>query len=215
MASRRRTGPRGPIRHAFAPLAVLILLQAVVVLGAGAALAAPVTHADREATYPDGVANVTHEPWSPSRGDDVVVTLFMEPDARPPSRVSLIFCRVEPDYVCGIPLFIDEQAGGGEWVGTIPWDDRFMRDDTVHVGYNLTLRSLDRETGEVERVAVPLGNHWVPEAFPTDSGGSYYFLAYQGDGGLFGALPAPLPWVALLLVICWGAMDRRRGRGHG
>lgn len=194
-------------------LFILIVLGA---LGAASvASAGPVTYPDRESTYPPGVANVTHEPWHPARGEDLQVTLMLESDAAVPGSVSMIFCRVEPTYVCGIPFMIDPSDDERAWTGTLAWDERFMQDETVHVGYNLTLRHIDRDTGRVQRVAAPMGNHWVPATLPPE-GGDYYFVTYR-DADTVGLLPGPTPLVLLLLGCSAAALlrgsDRREALG--
>lgn len=172
--------------------------------------AAGVTHPDRESTYPEGVANVTHGPWAPRAGKDVEVTLTLEADAAVPTRVALLYCRVEPNYVCTArPPQMEAQDDGRTWTATIPWDDRFMEPETRHIGYNVTMRYVDpgSETG-VRRVAAPVGNHWVPETFEEGTDGVYYFFAYSGSVRDSPAVPVPFLIVALAAL---GACGRTRG----
>ncbi len=172
---------------------------------------AEVTVTDREASYPIGVENITQDPWRPHRGEDVRVVLRLDDGAAAPDSVSLLYCRVEPTYVCGLP-FLLERAGARTWAGEIEWNPRcreggarpscaFMLEETVHVGYNVTMRF-----PEGSRVSAPVGNYWVPETYPSDADGVYYFMRYEG------ALPrdTPLPAAIGAFALVAGALWLRR-----
>lgn len=186
-------------------LLLSVLLAGVVIPGAPAAMAET---SEREASYPPAVANITHAPPDPTRGDAVAVTLTLRADAPTPDAVSLLWCRVEPDYVCALPVLM-RHDGDDAWTGTIPGAYGGERDvikrDTVHVGYNLTLRT-ETEHG-LERVSAPISSPWTPMSFPRDGDGHYYFLAYAEPER---APAAPLSWLLLLLL---GALLRRRDGG--
>lgn len=197
-------------------LAICVLLGAMLV-AAAPGQASPVTLPDRESSYPPGVANVSHAPWTPRTDQDVVVTMRLTDDARVPDAVSLLYCRVEPEYVCGLPLFMDPSRDQRTWRGSIVSDfedpDGFMQEDTVHVGYNVTMRFQD-DNGSIERVSAPTGNFWVPASYPEESDGVYYFLAY-GEGEAH-AMPGPAAALtALLLVGVVGVVRAVRGMRRG
>lgn len=173
--------------------------------------------ADREASYPPEVENVSHDPWRPVRGDDVRVTMRLAPDAKRPETVSLLFCRVEPTYVCGIPFSLAPKDEGRTWTGVIEWNPRckaggdrpgceFMLAETVHVGYNLTLRY---GGADERRVSAPVANYWVPSTYPSDSEGVYYFMRYEeAEASIESPLPWVVAWVALAVLV--GLVLRRR-----
>lgn len=185
----------GPLN---ALLAILVLSVAGMVPDASAAT---VTRPDRESAYPEEIANITHHPWQPAAGEDLEVTMTLATDAPAPDQVSLLYCRVEPEYTCALPLFMEPIDRAGEWSGTIAWNERFMRPETVHVGYNVTLRYSDEDAVDrVRRVAAPTGNHWVPETFPSDSDGVYFFVAFADAGLDQEALAPPLSVFTLMLM---------------
>lgn len=84
----------------------------------------------------------------------------------------------------------------GTWRGTIEWDTRFMKPETVHIGYNVTLRYDDGR-----RIAAPTGNFWLPDTFPEASDGVYFFVAYGP-----GTPPQESPGVPLLLPLLFVAL---------
>lgn len=188
---------------------VLILVTALSLTTLPVGTAGTVTRADRESSYPPQIDNITHDPWQPSAGQDLVVTMELAPDAEEPDAVSLLYCRVEPEYTCALPLLMEPGSSDRTWIGTIEWEPRFMKPETVHVGYNVTLRYDDAgEVGGVERVPAPTGNFWLPDTFPEDSDGVYYFVAYDRTGQNAESPLFPLPVVlALLIGLLWG---RRR-----
>lgn len=186
------------------PMWWLVLLSVAMLLPS--ASADPVAYPDRGSTYPTGVLNVTHAPWSPRAGEDVRVTVTLDPDLDPPAAAGLLFCRVEPNYACGVGVAMEPSSDATVWTGRIAWHPAFMTDETVHVGYNITLY-YGGDGGEERRRTVPLGNHWVPEAYPTEVDGSYYFYAIAPSTE---GLPSPTPplVVALFMLLC--AVWRRR-----
>lgn len=170
---------------------------------------------DRESTYPDEIENITHSPWDPNRGEDVQVTVTLAEDATVPDRVSLLWCRVEPDYVCAIPRLM-EAGGDHEWTGTIEGssggDQDVIRHDTHHIGYNVTLM-YEPDGAANERIYAPLANHWAPDTFPLDTGGNYYFLnladTNESPAPVF--VPLTIVFVSLLAILRTGAWRKRDG----
>lgn len=170
----------------------------VVLLGALVALSPPLlaseddnVFAAREDTYPEGIESITHSPVVVHHGERFEVTLRMLPGAEVPDRVSLIWCRVEPDYVCALPVIM-QPSGTDEGVfsATIPehagGQFDVVQDGTRHVGYNVSLQ-YQQEEG-TKRVFAPTHNLWMPETFPADVDGRYYFLELQGTAR---STPAP------------------------
>ena len=184
------------------PAAILLVAMAPTLVAHEATFA----HGAREDTYPPEIANVTHAPWSPARGEDVRVALTAAAYASTPDRVTMIFCRVEPEYVCALPVGLSQDADG-HWSGTIGWS-RFMRTETVHVGYNVTL-TYEEDDG-TRRVAAPTHNVFVPAGFPAATGGAYWFVAYAGSRD------SPLASVGVMIMaigIGFVAAIGRRARG--
>lgn len=162
--------------NAGAPGALVLL---VVFLGAATLLApgavAP-SHPEfqptaREHVLPPPLANVSQDPWRPGRGEDVVVYATLRNPEAQPRAVLLRYCRVEPDYACW-PTSVRMQRLGGSttWAGVIAWDGRFMRPDTVHVGYNMSIVYDDERAYDA-----PTANYNAPPSFPVESGGLYFF----------------------------------------
>lgn len=173
--------------------------------------ASPALLPDRESTYPDGIENITHSPWEVNRGQDVQVTVTLSEDATEPDRMSLLWCRVEPDYVCAIPSLM-VRNDDGTWSGTIDGsaggDRDVIRDNTRHIGYNVT-QIYDHEDQASERVYAPLGNFWAPETFPLDTGGNYYFL----DLGDTNESPVIAIFPLLFALVALTALTRNSHRG--
>ncbi len=169
---------------------------------------------DRESTYPEEIENITHSPWDPNRGEDVQVTVTLAEDTDPPDRVSLLWCRVEPDYVCAIPTLM-EPTGDHEWTGTIDGSSGgqrdVIRDDTQHIGYNVSVIH-DYEDKSSDRLHAPLGNHWAPDTFPLDTGGNYYFLNLGGTNESPAPTLVPLAFalVAIFTILRTGAWRGKR-----
>ena len=196
------------MRHV-AVLVALLLLPLVWPLAG----AAPPTVPDRESSYPAEVANITHAPWRPQRGETVTVTATLHADGPRASQAHLLYCRVEPQYVCAVPRAMAPSEDRRVWTAEIPWD-RFLSEETTHVGYNVTFRYADPQSESgVRRVGAPTGNYWTPASFPQDSDGVYYFLAYRGD--VDGA-PAPSVIVVVLAAVGLLVVAGRRGAArHG
>jgi hypothetical protein len=190
------------------PARLALVLAVIPLLAAGAVAQGDATE-PQQASYPAGVAAITHQPQHPVRGEPVTVILELADGARTPDAVSLLWCRVEPEYVCAYPSLLTH-GRDGTWKGTIPGGYGGPRDvikrETVHVGYNLTLRF--GTTEPVERVAAPIMSPWVPPSFPPDADGKYYFYAYAEPRGL----PAPTLLVAVLLLCPF--LDTIRRRTH-
>lgn len=197
------------LRRAAMVLACLAFMVVSLPVGAEAAT---LTKDSREGAYPPGVVNVTHAPWAPRSGDDVHVTMQLSTDAELPDSVILLYCKVEPVYTCGLPFGMDRSNEGRTWQGTIEWDPRFFSPDTLHVGYNLTMRFGENDT--MRRSYVPTGNYWVPATYPSESDGVYFFVTYSPA-----AKDAPgIGWsvlVALLATIVATARLPRPGRPSG
>ncbi|MBW3581684.1 MAG: hypothetical protein KY455_01165 [Euryarchaeota archaeon] len=183
---------------------LLVVFAAVTFVPSGSA--DPVAYPDRASTYPAGVLNVTHAPWSPPAGDDVTVTVTLDPAHDPPAAAGLLFCRVEPNYACGLGVEMEPSSDATVWIGHIAWHPDFMTPETVHVGYNITLY-LGGPEGEERKRTVPLGNHWVPDTYPTEVDGSYYFYAI---GPAAESVPSPTsPLVVGLFMLLCAAWRRR------
>lgn len=197
-------------RPALTLVVTALLSTALILSAAPTSHAGTVTRTDRESTYPPEIHNITHAPWQPSAGQDLVVEMTLSPDAEMPDGASLLYCRVEPEYTCALPSLMEPTSDERVWVGTIEWEPRFMKPETVHVGYNITLRYEDPDVvGGFQRIPAPTGNHWLPETFPEDSDGVYYFVAFARDGQTEQSPSPPLPLV-LVLVLLIGACARRR-----
>lgn len=169
---------------------------------------------DRESTYPDEIENITHDPWDPDRGEDVQVTVTLAEDAAVPDRVSLLWCRVEPDYVCAIPTLMERSSDRG-WTGTIEGssggDRDVIRGGTHHIGYNVTLM-YEPDGAANQRIHAPLANHWAPDTFPLDTGGNYYFLtlADTNESTAPAFVPLAIALVSLFAILRTGAWRGKR-----
>lgn len=187
------------------PMLFLLVLSAL--WSAFPASAAEVVWPDRESSYPAEITNITHEPWHPAWGEDVTVTVRLADDAPGPDMMSLLFCRVEPGYACGLPDIMHSEDDGRTWMGTIAWDDRFMQPGLRHIGYNITLHYDDGET----RVYAPTGNYAIPETYPEEADGIYFFYAVGPEEA---SLPGPFLGPVILLLAGL-ALVRRPPRPHG
>ncbi len=182
---------------------LIVMILAVLVVSPLFAGSAASTHAPmtREDTYPPGIANITQDPWNVKHGEDIEVTVTFAEDAPVPERVSLIWCRVEPDYVCAaIPPQL-QPSGDRTWTGTIDaavgGERSVVTEDTRHIGYNLSIQyPSDDPDGAATRVQAPTHNTWAPETFSEETGGIYYFVALGEP-----AKGAPLPALGLSLLV--------------
>lgn len=171
-----------------------LVLVALLLVALPHAAADEVRFPDRESTYPIGVTNITHAPWGPTRGDDVVVRLTLADGTPEPRSIAILYCRIEPNYACALPVAM-VRSSEREWSGEIPWERAFMG-GSHHIGYNLTLRF----AGEEGHITAPRGNHWVPEGYPTEVDGSYYFYTVSSAETQDGPVVSSGTLVALLIV---------------
>jgi hypothetical protein len=167
---------------------------------------------DRQATYPPQVQDITHAPQSPGRGQTIQITLTLADPSEPPQRVSLIWCRVEPDYVCAHPeLFAPEPDG--TWTVTIPGrHPSVIEQDTRHIGYNISLH-YPQDDGNITRVFAPTHNTWTPDTFPEGTSGRYYFILLQ-DGQEAPTLPLVAALLATTLLVMLARPGQRDGEGR-
>lgn len=215
MSVAARTLPMDPRRNRLLPalIALLLVVSTVSILSAGTTAS---SHA-REDTYPEGVENITQDPWDVKRGEDIEVTVTFTDDAAVPERVSLIWCRVEPDYVCAAVPPQLKPSGDHTWTGTIDADvggeRSVVTEDTRHIGYNLSIQyASDDPHGPNTRVHAPTHNTWAPDTFSPGTAGHYYFVPLGEPTEEAPAAPV-IVFLLLLLVSLVRLRPRLDGQG--